>query len=145
MPVIANVGEIVDTYDGEEVGTRGCDPCVGLVVIYENGTKKCAHFCVSYAGPYTQANINARLNPILLANFPNVEITSVGFTWGGNTPGQGAELICNRLLEYFHNNVAVTSNTNDSIISNGDGVQISNLQVWPFTNDPASNQFADLA
>jgi hypothetical protein len=143
MPITVNVGELLST-DDDQIRTRGCDPCVALLVIYAD-TKKCAHFCVSFAGPYTQANINQRLDPILEAHFPLEDIIRVGFTWGGQAAGMGSTQIMNRLAEYFGDHHPIFSNAYDSISSTEENeIAFSNLEVWPFTNEPPLNQYADL-
>lgn len=146
MPITVNVGDILECDQNDEIRTRGCDPCVGLIVIYNNGSgkvvKRCAHFSVGFAGPYTQANINARLNPILDNYFPQVNILAVGFTWGGGGAGMGSAFIYNRLTEYFAAVAPVQSETNDSITTNGNNIQILNGEVWPY--DPQHNNQAEL-
>jgi hypothetical protein len=147
MPVTVNVGEILQCNQTDEIRTRGCDPCVGLIVIYVNGgntTKKCAHFSVNISGALTQDIINAALNPILNGHFPLANIQAVGFTWGGCSPGMGGNLIYARLLEYFAGKPITSSNQRDSLTTNGQVIQLLNNQNWDWTNDPALNLNAQL-
>lgn len=142
-----NVGEILECHAGEDIRTRGCDPCVALIAIYTlNGviTKRCAHFSVGIPGRLNQVVINAALNPVLQANFPLVNLTSAGFTWGGRTFGMGGDLIYNRLNQYFAGHINVQGQQADSLTTNGLGIQILNQQVWPWTNIPAANAAAEL-
>lgn len=149
MPITVNVGELLECDGSNEIRTRGCDPCVGLIVIYQNDpngvvTKRCAHFSVGFAGPYTEARVNASLNPVLAAYFPLSNIIAVGFTWGGFSPGLGAEQICSRLTQYFSGHNVQSSNNHDSITTNGNAIQLLPVQVWDFTNNPAANLLAEL-
>ena len=148
MQFTANVGEILDTDQYNDMRTRGCDPCVGLIVIYDQGNgnlvKRCAHFTVNFAGPYTQARIDQALNPILQNYFPQKDIVTVGYTWGGQSKGMGSDLIYNNLQAYFAAFQPVESNTNDSITTNGQNIQVSNNEQWAFTFNPPNNSFADL-
>jgi hypothetical protein len=148
MPITVNVGEILETDQTDEIRTRGCDPCVGLIVIYDIGNgrlvKRCAHFTVNFTGPYSQARIDNSLNPILNQFFQPIGIVSVGFTWGGFTPGMGSNFICNNLGIYFADFNPIQSNNRDSITTNGQNIQFFNNQPWNFTNNPAINNNADL-
>jgi len=149
MPVTVNVGEILQCNQNDDIRTRGCDPCVGLIVIYNAGganrLKKCAHFSVGFAGPFNQGNIDAALNPILAGNFPLPNIVAVSFTWGGGGAGMGSVEIMNRLNAYFAGQPGLAASAiNDSITTNGDNIQILNNQNWAFTNNPALNQNAVL-
>ncbi|CAL2078115.1 hypothetical protein [Tenacibaculum sp. 190524A02b] len=147
-PITVNVGEILEVNQNNEIRTRGCDPCVGLIVIYDAGggnlIKRCAHFTVNFAGPYTQDRIDQALNPILNNFFQPIGIISVGYTWGGGAAGMGSNFICNNLDIYFADFNPVSSNNNDSITSNGANVQLLNNQHWAFTNIPPLNNNADL-
>src|SRR6185437_14412306 len=52
--IVVNVGELLECDERDEIATRGCDPCVALIVIYNHGIgdrgsqyiKRCAHFSV---------------------------------------------------------------------------------------------------
>lgn len=149
MPVTVNVGEILQCDQNDEIRTRGCDPCVGLIVIYVNAgntTKRCAHFSVNIAGALTQAIINAALNPILNGHFPLPNIQAVGFTWGGNSLGMGGDLIYARLQEYFAGHPITSSNQRDSLTTtNGQVIQLSNTKTWAWTNNSALNSDAELS
>jgi hypothetical protein len=147
MPITVNVGEILECDETNEVRTRGCDPCVGLIVIYVNEevTKRCAHFSVNIAGRLTQDIINAALNPVLEAQFPLSNIKAVGFTWGGNAVDMGGDLIFNRLTDYFvEQPILVQSNENDSLTTAKLEINLLNNQNWPWTNDPANKLLAEL-
>ncbi|MEG4170597.1 MULTISPECIES: hypothetical protein [unclassified Microcoleus] len=148
MPVTVNVGEILDCDQNDEIRTRGCDPCVGLIVIYVNAgntTKRCAHFSVNIAGVLTQDRINAALNPILDGHFPLANIQAVGFTWGGGGVGMGSAFICVRLQVYFVGQPINWSAQNDSLTTNGGGIELSNGRTWAWTNDPPLNGYAELS
>ncbi len=149
MPTV-NVGEILECDQNAEIRTRGCDPCVALIIIYTNGgitRKKCAHFSVNIAGPLTQAAINAALDPILMGEFPLPLPANaiVGFTWGGNNHGMGGNEIFTRLGTYFPAaNIVVQSNQDDSLTTAGLTINAMNLQVWGWTNVPPANLRAEL-
>ena len=152
MPVTVNVGELLECDQNDNIRTRGCDPCVALIVIFNNGgagqvVKRCAHFSVGMAGPYTQGHINAALNPILANYFPLDEsnVLAVGFTWGGYSPGMGAVQICNRLREYFNGLNVLESATQDSLTTNGNVIQALNMMHWAFTFPLPHNQEAELS
>lgn len=146
MPV-TNVGEILECDQNDEIRTRGCDPCVGLIVVYVNAgniTKRCAHFSVNMAGALTQVRINIALNPILNERFPLDNIQAVGFNWGGGCVGMGGDLIYARLQLYFAEQQITMSNHADSITTDGQDIQLTNAEIWPWTNVPALNAFAEL-
>jgi hypothetical protein len=142
MPVTVNVGEI-STTNNDEIRTRGCDPCVGLIAIYNN-QKVCAHFSVGYAGPYTDANIGQRINPVLQLHFPVAGLVAVGYTWGGGAAAMGSAQIINCLNAHFAGHAPVVNQTRDSITSNGNAIEFLNLQTWDYTNVPAANTNAEL-
>jgi hypothetical protein len=149
MPITVNVGELLECDQNDEIRTRGCDPCVGLVVIYNHGgggnlVKRCAHFSVNFAGPYNQHIINTALDPVLNNYFPVVNIVAVGFTWGGGGAGMGSVQICNRLRAYFAGNAPIESAVSDSITTNANAIQIVNNQHWAFTHNPNHNLEAEL-
>ncbi|WP_327437879.1 hypothetical protein [Pseudomonas donghuensis] len=152
MPVTVNVGELLECDGTDNIRTRGCDPCVALIVIYQNGqngaiAKRCAHFSVDYGPPYTQARVDASLDPVLTDYFPlnGNTIRAVGFTWGGNAAGMGSVQIFNRLTQYFNGLDVQSSTTKDSITTNGEEILIlDNQNQWVFTNQPASNSLAEL-
>lgn len=148
MPITVNVGEILDTDQTNEIRTRGCDPCVALIVVYDTGNanliKRCAHFTVNFPGPYSQERIDQSLNPILNQFFQLIGIVSVGFTWGGGSRGMGSDFICNNLEIYFADFNPIQSNTHDSITTNDQNLELLNNQIWDFTNNPAANSSADL-
>ncbi len=150
MPITVNVGELLECDETDEIRTRGCDPCVALVVIYQNGQapaliKRCAHFSVNFLPPYTNAIMAQVMNPILAANFPlDGNIVAVGFTWGGNAAGMGSVQILATLTQYFNGLNPLISQDQDSISSNGNVIVLSNLQQWAFTHVPPENLAAEL-
>ncbi|HBG07914.1 MAG TPA: hypothetical protein DDY22_20750 [Geobacter sp.] len=148
MPITVNVGEILECAQNDEIRTRGCDPCVGLIVIYDTGggsvVKRCAHFSVGLRGPYTQAKIDNVLNPILANHFGKDHIVAAGFTWGGQGAGMGSAFICNNLARYFGDFNAQHSAENDSITTNSNVIEISNNALWDYTYDPSDNASAEL-
>ncbi|NEP12207.1 MAG: hypothetical protein F6K14_18770 [Symploca sp. SIO2C1] len=167
MPITVNTGEILQCNQTDNIRTRGCDPCVGLIVIYvneNNAIKKCAHFSVNDPDNILQNadqnTINQVLNPILEEFFPLAgihfqnthfeNIHAVGFTWGGGAEGQGSNFIFNRLRGYFsEENIVIERENIDNITTHGLNIQIGyqnafNPPDWPWTNDPANNHDAQL-
>jgi len=150
MSTTVNVGEILQCGKNIEIRTRGCDPCVALIVIYGNGesaVKKCAHFSVNMSGPLNQKRIDTALNPILEKHFPLPNISAVGFATGGESYDRkmGAKEIFTRLAEYFPGDkIVAQSKKDDSLTSVQLGIRALKNNDWPFTNDPASNSDADL-
>lgn len=145
--ITVNVGELLQCDDKNDIQTRGCDPCVALIVIYKKINsieKKCAHFSLGIGGRPDQNRIEQSLNQIIQNHFPLLNINSVGITWGGRVQGMGGNIIFNRLVQYFNGQVIQQSQQNDSISTNGLQIVIANNQVWPWTHDPATNDIAEI-
>lgn len=160
MPmIVVNVGELLECDQRDEIATRGCDPCVALIVIYNHGIgdrgsqyiKRCAHFSVDIRlpegqrrAPQRQQLVQTALDPVLEAYFPREHIRRVGFATGGNHRGSGAEDIVNRLRAYFQNHPIVEWVNRDSLRTANDLILGLNNQHWPFTHDPPHNSCAEL-
>lgn len=147
MALTANIGEIVECGANDDVRTRGCDPCVALIVIYGEPskiTKKCAHFSVSIKGPPVKEKVLKALDPVLTNEFPLKGVKAAGYAWGGANKRLGAEIIAERLAQYFKDVKDLVQVANrDSLSTKGTAIVASN-DKWPWTNDPPRNQLADL-
>lgn len=160
MAITVNVGEILECDDKNEIRTRGCDPCVALIAIYEDEkliTKRCAHFCVNMAGSLNQNRIDNALKPILEKHFKLDKLKAVGFTTGGEDYklekrqfSMGSKEIFLGLQKYFPGDKTVVKSSDcDSLTTAELGVKAVKLdkktaENWKFTNNPAKNQDADL-
>jgi hypothetical protein len=160
MPmVVVNVGELLECDESSEIATRGCDPCVALIAVYNNGVgdrgsryvKRCAHFSVGIRLPEggrraaeRQQLVQTALDPVLTAYFPLDRMRRVGFATGGGTRHSGAEDIVARLRSYFQNQPMVEWNNRDSLRTANDLIIGMDNQHWPFTHDPAHNSCAEL-
>ena len=153
--IVVNIGELLECDETEEIATRGCDPCVALIAIYNNGIgdhgsryiKKCAHFSVEMdlRSKITQQRIETALNPVLTTCFPLTQnIRRVGFSTGGCCLGMGATEITSRLRSYFSEQLVVQWGNRDSLRTVNDVIWGFKNQIWPFTHAHRRNSYAEL-
>ena len=157
--IVVNVGELLECDESDEIATRGCDPCVALIVIYNNGIgdhgsqyiKRCAHFSVDIKLPMgakqasgRQQLVQAALDPVLNAHFPLKNVRRVGFSTGGFSRNLGAEEIVTRLRSYFQEQRFMEWAKCDSLRSHNDMIMGAKGQIWPFTHENPANSNAEL-
>lgn len=81
-PVTINVpqGSVYTAAGDQSIGTSGCGPCVGLIVVDLDGNKTCAHFDCTIVKTAAQATVvQQEVNSVLTAHFPPVTVVqSIG-------------------------------------------------------------------
>jgi hypothetical protein len=126
--IVGQAGMVFTGFSNDSIGTQGCGPCVGLLVVYRNTMKICAHFECDQApnSPAAIAYIENVTRAILLRQRTNINnITSIACCTG-NPRDRSAAAIINAIDVYFFND-PVAIFTADGLYWNNNTNQIRPL------------------